>query len=134
MEIIDADGASDEQLAGRMMRTSATLPSLFPKCLAVVCDRTHAARRLTSRPWAAYAFIKGVLDEIIWKRFGLLYMIEHSDTVSGIFNRFCAEVEGTGICATRIKNLRKKKARFDSCTKPMGRMILWFDALIFASA
>ena len=63
----------------------------------------------------------------------MLYMIEHSETIAGIFNKYCNDVEGTGICATRIKNLKKRKARFESCAKPMGRMIMWFDAVVMTA-
>ena len=63
VEVVDADGAADEQLAGRAMRRPVDgMPSLFPKCLMVVCDKTHVARRLTTRPWKADKFIQNVVN------------------------------------------------------------------------
>ena len=45
IEIFDADGASDEQKAGRMLAGKAGLPAAFPNVKAVMRDRTHAATR-----------------------------------------------------------------------------------------
>lgn len=58
VEVYDADGASDEQLSGRMLAGHARHPgrgrlTLAPNLRLVVRDRTHAATRIIKNPWAA---------------------------------------------------------------------------------
>lgn len=62
VEVFNADAAYDEQLAGQMLRGMQLdgltyMPSLLPTAKVVHRDKTHAARRLASRGWAADAYL-----------------------------------------------------------------------------
>lgn len=62
VEIYNADGAADEQLAGRMLKGQKLddliySPALMPNLKVVHKDKTHAARRLATRGWAADAYL-----------------------------------------------------------------------------
>lgn len=50
IEIFDADGAADEQKAGRMLAGKAGAPAAFENLKVVLRDRTHAATRSGAQP------------------------------------------------------------------------------------
>lgn len=51
IEIFDADGASDEQKAGRILAGKAGAPAAFQNLTIVLRDRTHAATRPAANQW-----------------------------------------------------------------------------------
>ena len=62
IEVYNADAAKDEQLAGSLLRGQKLgdmvyAPALLPSIKIIHKDKTHAARRLTSRGWAADVFL-----------------------------------------------------------------------------
>ena len=65
IEIYNADAAGDEQLSGKMLRGQALedityQESYLPNVKVIHRDKTHAARRLTSRGWKADAYLNEV--------------------------------------------------------------------------
>jgi hypothetical protein len=62
--------------------------------------------------------------------------IEHSEVFKAIFARFVKRMRSendlhpASVSARSVRNLRACKVRFDSCTKPMGRFILYLPAVI----
>ena len=83
-EVFVADGAADEQLAGRMLhprslRTSPTGQSLaLPSLRLVVRDGAHAARRLLERTLPRDPYIKKLLTALVWSKDSLAKLIQHS--------------------------------------------------------
>ena len=61
----NADGAGDFQLAGRTLHQRAMSSQgkdSFPKLLAVNWDCTHGGRKLTERPWKTDSYLTMVLQ------------------------------------------------------------------------
>ena len=56
VELIDADGASDEQKTIRLLSKT-----VFPNARFLCRDATHSARRLTKSPWTADAYLRTCL-------------------------------------------------------------------------
>ena len=74
VECFTADAAGDEQLAGRLLASSA----LFPRLRLVIKDRAHGSRRLTSRGWGADEYIDGVLKTIVTGKGSIVRSIDAS--------------------------------------------------------
>ncbi|CAE7368280.1 unnamed protein product [Symbiodinium sp. CCMP2592] len=130
VELIDTDAAADEQLAARLMRISA---GLFPNSKVAMKDRTHAARRLMSRPFKAINELDEVYSTLISGSSSITRTIQSSQVLSNAFAGYCARVESSAVKSKRIKNLSFRKHRFDSFQKPTSRMILWFEAVIMTA-
>ena len=87
--------------------------------------------RVVKRPWAADAVVNDIVERIVNSSSSITQRIEHSDVFSGIFSKYCQEMEsGAAIHAKGIKNLRGQKNRFASFSKPLGRSCIYLDALI----
>ena len=87
VEVYDADGASDEQLAGRILVGLMMHPAtrqrstLAPNLRVVVRDRTHAATRIIKAPWSASEFLS---QAFLWfKSFAKL--LKHSPDLAKRF-------------------------------------------------
>ena len=125
VEVLNADGASDAQLALAEMRRSA-----FPNILFILRDKAHASRRLLSRPWHAIPQIHEVYDMIIGNSASFTSKIQHSDVLTRVFQRNIQEMQAVPSTAKRIKNLSLARHRFDSCQKPLSRFCLYLEAYI----
>ena len=63
VEMFSADGAPNEQLAGRLLHTSVDRSSSakkLPNLKMVIRDKVHATRRLTQRTFKVDALLAGV--------------------------------------------------------------------------
>ncbi len=86
--------------------------------------------RILSRPWAQDPFMKEVLQRTITENgAAITQLIQHSPDVSHVFSEYCKQV-ATSVRATRVRNLRMAKHRYDSLQRPLGRTILWMDAML----
>jgi hypothetical protein len=92
--------------------------------------------RITSRPWQADAYLKSTIATLILGKGSCCMKIEHSEVFKAIFARFVKRMRSendlhpASVSARSVRNLRACKVRFDSCTKPMGRFILYLPAVI----
>ena len=126
-----ADGAADEQLAGRMLRTysaRAALGNTRPNLRLVVRGRPHGARRLLQRTLPKDPCINNMIAKLLWSRGSLAKLVQHSPQHRGAFRRH--QVRHTGSAVSTLKNLPYAARRFDSTARPLGRMILHFEALV----
>ena len=124
VRVFDADGASDEQRAGRLLAER-----LFPNTVAIIKDKAHASRRLTSRPWSADPFLSALLDRYIQKPGSIVHTIQNSPDIAHVYQRHCSLVQNCPINGSKVRNLQFAKHRFDSTSRPLGRFVLLFDAV-----
>ena len=120
-ELLDADAAADEQLAARLLRAGA---GMFSNAKAQQRDRTHASRRLISRPFAAIPEIKEVMEFFLLQSGSILKTINNSLVLQGKFAEFCKG---------RARNLTFRMHRFNSTSKPASRFVLEFDAVLLTA-
>ena len=125
VEVLNADGASDAQLALAELRRTT-----FPNILFILRDKAHASRRLLSRPWNAIQEIQEVYDMIIGSKASFTSKIQHSDVLTRIFHQNIQQMDAVPSTAKRIKNLSLARHRFDSCQKPLSRFCLYLEAYI----
>ena len=129
-EVFVADGASDEQLAGRMlMKGSArgTLADTLPNLRLVVRDKPHRARLLLQRTLPKDAYISKLMTTLLWSRGSLAMLVKHSPQFQEKFKHHQLRHSPAG---NPVKDLSYAKHRFDSTARPLGRMVVHFEALL----
>lgn len=122
VELIDSDGASDEQKAIRLLADS-----LFPNCRFLCRDATHSARRLTKCPWDADAFLAELMEVYITGSTSITSSIVHSPDLRAEWCGFVAEDKDSEVNTVRF--LGYSKDRFDSTTTSLSRFVLAFDSV-----
>ena len=118
VKLYTADGASDEQLAGRLLTQAS---SVFPHCRIVQRDGCHAAMSVLERPWITSPDLKSVID-IFALGSSIVQKVHYSPHLQEIFRSF--------IDNKRACNLAIAKQRFASVSKPLQRSIRNLDALL----
>ena len=76
-----ADGAADEQLAGRMLLANGTRGTgnqSLPNLRLVARDKPHSARRLLQRTLPKDPFINILMSTLIWARGSLTKLVQYS--------------------------------------------------------
>jgi hypothetical protein len=142
-EVFVADGAADEQMAGELLRpvaldggeeTYQDHPSLIrplPNLKLVLMDRAHASRRLLQRTWDKDEYVNSMLNALIWNKQSLVRVLQNSDVAKELFHDLqLDEEDGRG----KVSNMGFAKQRFDSCAKPLARLLDHFDAATSAAA
>ncbi|CAJ1385832.1 unnamed protein product [Effrenium voratum] len=119
VELFTADAASDEQLA----------QGLFANLRFVTKDRAHASTRLLERPWQADSELSRIVDQLALGR-SVVRRIHNSPHLSTIFAQYCQQMNDAPLTGARIKNLSVAKQRFASISKPVGRRVLYLEALL----
>jgi len=129
-EVFVADGASDEQLAGRMLikgSARGTLADTLPNLRLVVRDKPHRARLLLQRTLPKDAYISKLMTTLLWSRGSLAMLVKHSPQFQEKFKHHQLRHSPAG---NPVKDLSYAKHRFDSTARPLGRMVVHFEALL----
>ena len=122
VELLDADGASDEQ---KVIRLLAEV--MFPAARFIVRDTTHSARRLTRSPWSADPYFSELVDTYITGGASIVMTILHSPDLR---SQWCGFVAGDQDAEVNtIRFLGCSKDRFDSTTVPLSRFVVAFDSV-----
>ena len=121
VEVFVADGAADEQLAGRMLHKSsarATLGNTLPNLRLVVRGKPHIARRLLQRTLPKDPYISKLMAKLLWSRGSLARLVQHSPQHRDAFRRH--QARHAGRAASTLKNLSYAEHRFDSTVTAAG--------------
>ena len=103
---------------------------------SVSAGLSPALHRITSRPWAADSYLKETISRLVFGRHSACMLVEHSEVHKRTFQSYVDAMHRieinhpTGASAIRIRSLKACKVRFESCTKPMGRFVLYFQAIV----
>ena len=123
-----SDAASDEQLAGHALMEEAGDDALLPSLKLVGRDKTHASRRVLTRPWRADTYLSDCYDTVLMNKDSIISIIRNSDEIADWFAAAVQECElGIG---GKIRSMSFKRHRFDSQSKPLARFVLFFDAVL----
>ena len=123
-ELLDADGASDAQLALQILHDSG----LFPRVLCRLRDPTHAARRVIARPWAVITEIRDAFRFVISGKNSITNVIQNSKFLGQVFSEFVCKAQDCPIVGNRLRNLARRAHRFDSYQKPLTRFCMCISA------
>jgi hypothetical protein len=131
----NADGASDCQLAGQLCVKAPQARPLsqqgreaFPEMKLVNWDAAHASRRLTSRPWAADRFVQGVVTLFVMSPSSIVRLVQNSQEL-----RMMMKVNKDKLqtrVGQKVANFAFAPHRYDSTTRPIGRAVHNFTALL----
>ena len=100
---------------------------LTPNLKYVVRDRTHASRRLTSRPWAADPFLKDVVSNFCRGKGSVSRLIQNSPENQRMFKKFCTT--SFRLVRSVASNMRAAGHRFESFARPLGRSCYYLHAV-----
>ena len=135
VEAFVADAASDEIKCGRLLAGHGGLrPGLnMPNIHLVIRDKAHASRRNLSRGWTADPHLAKIADAFVMGHQSPAKLIEYSKSFSGIFQQRIQQLEQSlQACKAhpRMQDLSYAPHRFDSCTRPFGRAVLFLHPLL----
>ncbi len=97
---------------------------------------TDPSIRVTSRPWIKDEYLKSTVDVLVLGKGSVCMNIGHSEVFKHIFARRVRQItyelknHPTWRSSASVRNLRACKVRHESCTKPMGRFILYLSAVL----
>ena len=103
--------------------------ALCPNLQHVLRDKTHASRRLSSRPYGADPYLRGILLMLATGRTSPARMVQHSMEARRVFRGFVHTSTTPGV-KQAVTNLRAAGHRFESLQKPLGRSVLHLHSLI----
>ena len=94
--------------------------------LIVLCRTQLPCRRILERLRNADPVLQETMRNTIISSQSIIQKKWNSHVFSAWFERRCKEMDGN----CRIRNLRAAKHRFESYSKPLGRVILWLPTLL----
>ncbi len=102
---------------------------VLTKYLQIVAwDKAHGCRRIVPRTFDADAYTKEILDFYIMGKESVVSTIDHSPNLSDQFHIHVKQDQNS--IGARVKNLGYAKHRYSSIQKPLGRWVLWIEAMI----
>lgn len=113
VELFDADGAKDEQLAGEFSE------AIYPNLKAVNKDVSHAMRRIDKRCTEADPFLQDTIMMFILGKKSPARLLQNSEVFKERFSRHAFANNGM-----KVKDLRAAKHRHESIQKPRGRQVV----------
>ncbi|MCP4239061.1 MAG: hypothetical protein GY772_00695 [bacterium] len=90
--------------------------------------RHTAISRSAQKPESADEFLADLTYRLFTSKRSLTQRIEHSEVWRAEFARYCRDVESS--VSDRVRNVKAAKHRHESCSKPKGRFVLYFDAYL----
>ncbi|CAE7822111.1 unnamed protein product [Symbiodinium sp. CCMP2592] len=135
VEMIDADGASDEQRTLNLLsgRAGAVRSTMFPNIRIRVRDPTHCARRLSANPWAVDPYLSQTFLFYIGGAESMTHVIQHSPDLRHVFSEnTCSVDSGTPLSQQTLNRMRcldYAPHRFESKCKPLCRFVLVFESI-----
>lgn len=136
IEAFISDAASDEIRAGHMLAgqsTSSMYAPRLPNLQVVGRDKPHGTRRMLSRGWKADPFLDEVSQWFVFGPSSPTKMIQYSHAFKEIFaaNIRRQDPSITPVkCHEHLKDLGFAAHRFESASKPMTRIAVFFQAFL----
>ena len=131
IEIFSADGASSEQLAGRLLHPRverAGTAEKLPRLKMILRDKAHSVRRLTQRTFKVDPVLKAILEELVIgtrKQRPIAEMLRLSEPCAQVFRGELKRRENPSDApGATVHDLSWAKHRFDGVAKPF-RICVW---------
>jgi hypothetical protein len=91
-------------------------------------ERTLAYARITKRPWSADPVLSDVMDSFVLSKASFMHVLTNSHSIRARFEYHQHKAPERVI--RTVRSLCMAKQRFDSTQKPLGRLLLWLDAVV----
>ena len=142
IEAVCVDSASSELKSARLMMmeqqgaasaggsaVGSDAPLVAANLKAIVRDRPHASRRITSRPWQAEPYIDRLAQDFIMGQDSIIQRIRHSTMFTSWYESNVERVcRGAHMRAARA--LGAAKHRFETWSRPFAQLVLTLGAVI----
>ncbi len=92
-------------------------------------DKAHASRRVISSTLELDPYLHQIVDTVIVGQGAMAKRVKYSQTFKLVHADFVKALDSP-LVRTRIKDLQSAPHRFESHSKPLGRTVLWFWALL----
>lgn len=134
-ELLDTDAAADEILAGQKLqgkrqRRQGADETVFPNIKIQNRDKPHASRRIVSRTWQSDGYLHAVCQTFVHAKSSISRIIANSSHFKDIFEKNCKLMAENPTTTASIRDISSKMHRWESSSKPFGRGVLYFDALV----
>ena len=136
IETFVSDAASDELRAGHMLARQSTASEYmprFPFLKVIIRDKPHATRRFMSRGWKADGFLHEVAERFVFQPGSPTRLVQYSDLFKAWFASSIKLMDpeiSTVALSKHIHDLGFAAHRFESASKPMSRICLFFHAFL----
>ena len=129
-EMVSADGASNGQVAARMMhpkvqRSSSDIVEL-PFLKIVLIDKAHSSRRIPERTFRHDPDMTRILTKVMLDPGSVANTLQYSEQLMTIFKDELGRQQRSLSCkrlSSDMRNLSFAKQRFDSLAKPLARCV-----------
>jgi len=130
IEMFIADGAADEQLAGRLLSDvcNASGHKIFPRLGYILRDKPHASRRLLQRTWCKDEFLAEIQDRFLFRKYSVAKLLQHSHVLKHRFQSH--QAADTKQAVPVLRDMSFAKQHFDSAATPLARMVLCMDDVL----
>ena len=107
IEMFTADGAANEQLAGKMLHPTSLRgnKTKLPNLRLVIRDKAHATRRITDRTISADCVLERILDVIVVGRPSVARVLKNSRPLASIFEAEVAKQERIAGVTSSVRNM-----------------------------
>lgn len=141
IELFAADGASDEQVAGRDLQAPLDgMPAPLPNLRVLIRDKAHSTRHLLKRPWTADHVLRDTVEKLIFQKRTVVRLIQFSHIFKSWFMANQQSVAATNVHDGQdgqggrvVRDFSWAPQRFDSRSKPLIRFCLKFDAVVLTA-
>ena len=138
VEMFSADGAANEQLAGRLLHPAVERTGTadkLPNLKMILRDKAHAARRLTQRTFKVDPLLDDLQRIILFgvedaSGGSVAKMLRDSGPCADIFKKEVERQEQREGVAGVVTHLGYAKQRFDNTAKPLAVAVWNLDAVI----
>ena len=135
-ELFAADGDKAEQKVGNMLRgcsMSSNAKAMCPNLRCIVKDRAHTSTKLTKLGWNTDLYLKTTLELYVVGRDSFANLVAHSTVFRKVFNARARAQTVSPVDGQRMTDLQYATQRFSSSQKPLGRVVLFWDASLSTS-
>ena len=136
IETFVSDAAADEIRAGHMLARQSTAEDYLPRLPGlkiVIRDKPHAVRRFLTRGWKSDDFLDDVAARFIFQQGSPTKMIQFSDVFKAWFSSSIKMIDpeiSAVQLSKHIHDLGFAAHRFESASKPMARITVFFHAFL----
>ena len=138
VEMFSADGAANEQLAGRLLHPAverAGTADKLPNLKMILRDKAHAARRLTQRTFKVDPLLDDLQRTMLFgvedaSGGSVAKMLRDSGPCADIFKKEVERQQRPEGLAGVVTHLGYAKQRFDNTAKPLAVAVWNLDAVI----
>ena len=97
---------------------------------AACASAAQCQARLSKKPWEHDPWLRETFETLVTGPSSVTRLIAGSSDFKKVLNEHIREQRESHVDGRRVRDLHYAKQRFDSTQKPLGRWVLWLDAIL----